>query len=184
MSGYDIKKIVDIGLSHFWNENYGQIYPTLDALVKEGQAKKTVDKQTGKRKRHVYSITPEGVSEFRQWLGQPADLPTVRNELQLKFFLGSKLPAKTSLKMIREYQQQQQAMLTEYRDSEHVLRRAIETGDYPPEVKEILDGHEPPQTAKQKAKQCRVFLLTLRHGILALEARLKWCDEVISELSP
>ena len=48
MSGYDIKKIVDIGLSHFWNENYGQIYPSLDALVKEGLAIKTVDKLSGK----------------------------------------------------------------------------------------------------------------------------------------
>ena len=38
MSGYDIKKLVDAGLSHFWNENYGQIYPTLESLVKEGLA--------------------------------------------------------------------------------------------------------------------------------------------------
>lgn len=29
MSGYEIKTIVDVGLSHFWNENYG-LGPPLD----------------------------------------------------------------------------------------------------------------------------------------------------------
>ena len=183
MSGYDIKKIVDVGLSHFWNENYGQIYPTLDELVNVGFAKKSVDKNSGKRKRYVYRITPDGASAFHEWHAQPADVPTVRNELQLKFFLGSKLPAQNSLRIIREYQIQQRAILREYRESEVELRKAIKSGDYPDEVLEILEGHEKPQTAKQKAKQCRIFLLTLRHGILALEARMKWCDEVINELS-
>lgn len=183
MSGYDIKKIVDIGLSHFWNENYGQIYPTLDALVKEGLATKSVDQKSGKRRRHQYHITASGVSAFRDWLALPADPPSVRNELQLKFFLGSKLPAKNSLQMIRAYQEQQQEILAEYRESEVALRRAIESGDYPEEVQGIFDGHEKPQTSKQKSRQCRIFLLTLRHGVLAIEARMKWCAEVISELS-
>ena len=183
MSGYDIKKIVDVGLSHFWNENYGQIYPTLDRLVKEGLARKSIDKHSGKRKRHLYRITAAGVSTFHDWLAQPAEPPSVRNELQLKFFLSSKLPANASLRIIIEYQKQQQLILTEYLESEVALRKAIESGNYPDEVQEIFDGHEKPLTKKQKSKQCRIFLLTLRHGILALQARLEWCEEVIAELS-
>lgn len=183
MSGYDIKKIVDAGLSHFWNENYGQIYPTLDDLVKSGFAKKSVDKKTGKRKRHIYRITADGESTFRKWLAQPADVPSVRNELQLKFFLSSRLPVSSNLRIINEYREQQRALLAEYRGSEVELRKAIASGDYPDELLEILEGHDKPQTRKQKTKQCRIFLLTLRHGILAIEARLKWCDEVIRELS-
>ncbi len=182
MSGYDIKKIVDMGLSHFWNENYGQIYPTLDLLVKDGLAKKSVDRHSGKRKRHVYRITPSGVTAFREWLALPTDPPTVRNELQLKFFLSSRLPTKTSLRIIREYRLQQQQVLLEYRESEVALREAIESGKYPAEVEEILTGHETKQNAKQKARQCNIFLLTLHHGILAAEARVVWCDQVISNL--
>ncbi len=179
MSGYDIKKIVDIGLSHFWNENYGQIYPTLDALVDDGLAKKSADKKSGKRKRNIYRITPEGETEFREWLSEPADPPSVRNELQLKFFLSGLLPSKISLDIISRYQKQQQEILDEYRESEKALRNAIGTGEYPEEVLHILTGREKPLSAKQKKKQCSVFLLTLRHGVLNLEARLKWCDEVI-----
>ena len=50
MSGYDIKKLVDVGLSHFWSENYGQIYPTLESLVQEGLATRKEDRSSGKRK--------------------------------------------------------------------------------------------------------------------------------------
>ena len=34
MSGYDIKKHVNVGLSHFWYENYGHVDLTLAPLVK------------------------------------------------------------------------------------------------------------------------------------------------------
>ena len=183
MSGYDIKKIVDIGLSHFWNENYGQIYPTLESLVADRLATKSVDKRGGKRTRHVYKITPDGVKAFRTWLAQPTDPPIIRNELQLKFFLGSQLPARTSVRLIREYRAQQQEVLQEYRESEIVLRKAIQTGIYPDEIGAILAGRESRQNKKQKAKQCNVFLLTLRHGILAIEARIVWCDEVVTYLT-
>ncbi len=183
MSGYDIKKIVDIGLSHFWNENYGQIYPTLDALVEDGLAKKTADKNSGKRKRNIYQITPAGVDAFRDWLGKPADPPTVRNELQLKFFLSGKLPSKISLEIVEKYRKQQLDVLQEYQVSEVALRKGIETGEYPDEVQEIFAGQTTRQNAQQKAAQCSIFLLSLRHGILVLEARLSWCDEVISHLT-
>ena len=35
-SGYDIKKFCDKTISHFWNENFGHIYPVLSELQKEG----------------------------------------------------------------------------------------------------------------------------------------------------
>lgn len=184
MSGYDIKKIVDIGLSHFWNENYGQIYPTLDSLVTEGLAQKSDGRDGGKRKRHVYSITEKGVEAFQEWLALPADPPIVRNELQLKFFLSSRLPTKTTLRIIEAYRTQQQEVLQGYRESEVVLRKAIESREYPQEVEEILAGDQTRRSARQRAKQCSIFLLTLRHGILAIEARIAWCDEVISHLTP
>lgn len=182
MSGYDIKKLVDIGLSHFWNENYGQIYPTLNRLVEDGYAKKKVDSSSGKRKRNIYSITKKGEDKFRDWISLPSSPPSVRNELQLKFFLSGKLPVATSRKIIRAYRQQQKAVLDEYTDSEKILREAIANDAYPEEVRQIFEGQPEPLNRKKRAKQCGVFMLTLRHGILAIEGRLKWCDEVMEYL--
>ena len=32
MSGYDVKKLIERSIAHFWNESYGQIYPILNRL--------------------------------------------------------------------------------------------------------------------------------------------------------
>ncbi len=180
MSGYDIKKMVDVGLSHFWNENYGQIYPTLEQLVKDRLATKKEERTSGNRRRFVYTITRKGQREFSNWLSEPADAPIVRNELQLKFFLSCNLPTKESVRLIKEYRTQQQAVLDEYRQSEKVLRQAIRDGAYPEELNEILEITG--STGQSRGKRCNIFHLTLRHGIRVIEARLAWCDEVLTNL--
>ena len=180
MSGYDIKKVVDVGLSHFWNENYGQIYPTLDQLVSDGLATKRADRKSGKRQRFVYTITRKGKQTFRDWIFAPTDAPVVRNELLLKFFLSSSLPTSTSIRLIDEHRSQQRAALDEYRHSAQVLRSAMRSDIFAAELDEILAISG--STAEQRKRQISTFYLTLRHGIRVLEARLAWCDEVIAAL--
>ncbi len=179
MSGYDIKKLVDVGLSHFWSENYGQIYPTLEQLVKGGLAKKQSERKSGKRKRFVYWITPEGRKLFNDWLSQPTDMPVVRNELQLKLFLCANSPTK-SLRLVEQYQVQQRAQLEEYRHSEEILRAALGGKNDFDELNEILAISA--RTLQQKRRQLKTFLMTLRHGIRTIEARLAWCEEVLVQL--
>jgi DNA-binding PadR family transcriptional regulator len=180
MSGYDIKKLVDVGLSHFWNENYGQIYPTLDQLVKEGLATRRAERKSGKRQRFVYTITRKGKNSFRQWMDEPTDAPVVRNELQLKFFLSSSLPKNLSIRLIEEYQSKQETALEEYRHSEELLRSAIQSGKHADELNEILAISG--RTSQMRKRQLNTFYLTLRHGIRVIEARLAWCDEVLADL--
>lgn len=180
MSGYDIKKVVDVGLSHFWNENYGQIYPTLNQLVKDGLATKRAERKSGKRQRFVYKISRKGKQAFRDWIREPTDTPIVRNELQLKFFLCTSSPTSTSIQLIEEHQTQQQAVLEEYRHSEVLLRNALESGKHGDELSEILALSG--STADLRKKQLNTFYLTLRQGILIIEARLAWCKEVLDNL--
>ena len=180
MSGYDIKKIVDVGLSHFWNENYGQIYPTLDQLVKDGLATKKAERKSGKRQRFVFTITRKGKKAFNDWINEPADAPMVRNELQLKVFLSSRLPADVSIRLVSEHQVQQQALLDEYRLSERVLRCALESGESVDELDELLEISA--STADLRRKQLNTFYLTLRLGIRVVEARMAWCEEALTNL--
>ena len=179
MSGYDIKKLVDAGLSHFWRENYGQIYPTLDQLVREGLATKKRATKSGSRERFAYAITASGKKVFRDWLSAPTDAPVVRNELQLKFFLSAGSPTK-AIRLIQRYQEQQQAQLAEYRRSEESLRAAIHKGSFADELNEILAISA--RTPRLRKRQLNTFLMTLRHGIRVIEARLDWCDEAIASL--
>ena len=180
MSGYDIKKVVDVGLSHFWNENYGQIYPTLEQLVNDGLATKKADRKSGERQRFVYTITRKGRKTFRDWMHEPTEAPIVRNELQLKFFLSSSLPTSTSIRLLHEHRSAQQALLDEYRRSEEILSCAIDEGEYAEELNEFLEISG--STPALREKHLNTFYLTLRHGIRVIEARLAWCDEVLATL--
>ena len=70
MSGYDIKKMVEVALTYFWSESYGQIFPVLNRLIADGLATKQLDPASGGRRRQVYTVTQTGRETFRQWLEQ------------------------------------------------------------------------------------------------------------------
>ena len=179
MSGYDIKKIVDVDCrtsgtritvrstrhSTRWSTMAWPRSPSTRAV--NANAICTASLLVARR-------------HFTNGLEQPADPPRVRNEFQLKFFLSSKLPLKTSLRIVQEHRVQQQEVLQEYRASEVVLRKALDTGEYPePGRRKYSPATGCDLTQSKKAKQCNIFLLTLRQGIRVTEARVAWCDEVI-----
>src|SRR5688572_19811352 len=85
-SGYDIKRVIEETISHFWSESYGQIYPTLQTLMEEGLATADTDVQEGKPSRKVYSLTEAGRAELRSWISAPVDQTPVRLELLLKLY--------------------------------------------------------------------------------------------------
>src|SRR2546428_11912841 len=71
MSGYDVKKLIDRSIAHFWSESYGQIYPILNRLAAEGLAERRRERQRGQPGRHVYSLTSEGRAGLLPWLAPP-----------------------------------------------------------------------------------------------------------------
>lgn len=176
MSGYDIKKLVEMSLAHFWSESYGALFPTLNRLVEGGLATKQLDPSSGGRRRTVYRITERGRRAFDSWLSEATDPPRVRNELLMKFFLTSRRNTAESIRLLEEYRDQQRERLDVFRESEAILARALRGGEVPKEITAILDD------TTGESNEMRVFFLTLRHGILAVEARLRWIDEAIATL--
>lgn len=175
MSGYDIKKLIEMGLQYFWNESYGQLYPTLEALVAEGLAVRKAASTSGGRRRHLYTITAKGRRTFLDWLRKPTDLPKLRSEPQLKFFLASRLPVEEGVRLVEEYRAQQRERLQLYKPSEQILRRAVRNDVWPEELEGLIGPDE-------GGNELLMFLLTLRQGILVTEARLTWCDEALKSL--
>jgi DNA-binding PadR family transcriptional regulator len=182
MSGYDIKKLIEVGLTYFWHESYGSLYPTLDRLVTEGLASRREQSRHGRRTRHVYRITAKGRREMMAWLREPTDLPRTRNELQLKFFLCSRQPLEEGIRLLEEYRDQQLEVRSLYADSERILRRAVRDRRLPEELDTVLPGNEPSRSDAERRNEALVFLLTLRHGVLKVDARLAWCEEALREL--
>lgn len=88
-TGYTIKKWIEQEYSHFWQESFGQIYPTLKKLVAEGLAVSSDNTETGNgRGQIVYSITDAGRKELSVWLREEPEIEKLRYEILLKISFG------------------------------------------------------------------------------------------------
>jgi len=88
-SGYDLKKIFDTSVRHFWPADQSQIYRTLAQMNNNGWVAIELIPQAARPNRKVYHITTAGQEAFRQWLTTP--LPQQENrsaDLIQVFFAG------------------------------------------------------------------------------------------------
>ncbi|HEY3426270.1 MAG TPA: PadR family transcriptional regulator [Negativicutes bacterium] len=89
MSGYDIKQYMnDV---EFFNASFGNIYPSLKKLEKNGMISLKEVIEGGKYKK-VYSINQNGTKKFLEWLEQPASISRSGNEHLIKMFFFHYLP--------------------------------------------------------------------------------------------
>lgn len=86
-TGYTIKKWIENEYSHFWQESFGQIYPTLKKLVIEGFAVNSAEPING-RGQILYSITDAGMEELSDWLRKEPEIEKLRYEILLKVSFG------------------------------------------------------------------------------------------------
>lgn len=159
MSGYDIRKNVDASIAHFWNESYGQIYPMLKRLEREGLVTRKTDRNTP-RNRQVYAITAKGRAALGRWLAEPAGRELVRNELLLKLFFARNASLAEPLRHLEEFRAAQAAELRQFRAMERDLPR--DHANHP---------------------DLPYWLITLRFGIRQSEASVRWADEALVELN-
>ncbi|MBW2390449.1 MAG: PadR family transcriptional regulator [Deltaproteobacteria bacterium] len=159
MSGYDIKKLIEVSVVNFWSESFGQLYPALRWLTQEGLIEKNEAPSEGGRPRHVYAINDRGREALASWQREPTEPPPLRIELLLKLFFGAHADRSTNRAQILAYREQM------VRDREHY--RSIAEG---------LD-REPTQTT-----DLPYWLLTLRFGEHDRTAHIAWCDEALAAL--
>lgn len=88
-TGYTIKKSMEYEYSHFWQESYGQIYPTLKQLLEEGLAvsEEAPDSCNG-RGQKLYRITEAGRAALSSWMAEVPDVEKLRYEILMKISFG------------------------------------------------------------------------------------------------
>jgi DNA-binding PadR family transcriptional regulator len=160
LTGYDLKKMSEQKLAHFWHESYGNLYPRLAELEAERLVSSKREHRAGRPDATVYTLTRLGWQGFREWMTLPAAPERVRSELLLKVFFGAHAPVEESVRQIEAYREQQQ----ELRDTFDAMR-------------EKLRGEE------SDAPDTPYRLLTLRRGQMVTETRLRWCREALRSLA-
>jgi DNA-binding PadR family transcriptional regulator len=88
MSGYDLKKLFDASVAHFWSATQSHIYKALETLEKDGLVEAKVIPQEGKPNRKEYHITEAGRAELRRWLVTPLPLDPVRESWLIQIFFS------------------------------------------------------------------------------------------------
>jgi PadR family transcriptional regulator AphA len=161
-SGYEIKQLVDSTARFFWAASYGQIYPELKKLEKEGLITGD-DSSQGGRQRTTFSITAEGKRAARRWISSPQEVLESRDEGLLKLFFAGSIDEARTPEIARQRAQASRTKAAQLR----VIAEEVETAGQPegPEVKPDAGS-----------------LMVLRYGIEASEWMAEWFERAAAEL--
>lgn len=123
LTGYEIKKIIDTRMSFFWQESYGQIYPELNALLKEDYIFEVRydDKENSGHEKIKYAITDKGVKELKFWMEAENEKESTRSEFFLKMYLSTDENSTDMKRHIEEFYDRSQLQLEMFRKIEAQL---------------------------------------------------------------
>ena len=99
-TGYDIKRVSDSSTRFFWGASYGQIYPELRRLERDGLVEAR-DEPRGRVHRRVYRITAAGERAIRTWLLDDDTAFELRDEGLLRLFFAELLEPGEVLDLVR-----------------------------------------------------------------------------------
>ncbi|WP_018681812.1 PadR family transcriptional regulator [Actinokineospora enzanensis] len=156
MTGYAVREAIRTVLGHFWNESYGQIYPTLTRLHTEG----LLDRHGGERSGSMtYSLTTAGRARLSELLRQPESPRPERNGLLLRLFFGRELGVDACVELVQAAKVDAEQRLANYA----AIRATMAT-------EEEDRAHHP------------FWLLTVSAGEHGARATLAWADETLRTL--
>jgi PadR family transcriptional regulator, regulatory protein AphA len=88
MTGYDLKKLFDLSIAHFWSATQSHIYKALESLEKDGLVESSVIPGEGKPNRKQYQITDAGREELRRWITTPLPVEIPREAWLIQIFFA------------------------------------------------------------------------------------------------
>lgn len=103
MTGYEIKKVIDVRFQFFWSESYGQIFPALKSLYENGLIEECRAEEQ-KRAKKRYQITAAGLRTLREWLSLPVERESIRLGILLKLYFSHLADPEIMLSHMRKFQ--------------------------------------------------------------------------------
>ena len=155
--GYQLKTGFEAATGGVWRLNVGQVYTTLDRLVRDGLV--TVDEADEQRE---YRITADGVAELGAWWETvPGDEPPQRDELMLKVLLAISQGREQGLEVIDRQRTAVLSLLQVHRQRQRPGGRGNGAGSGK------AGAAEPPSLAQELVEEALVA---------RAEADLRWLD--------
>ncbi|WP_280434083.1 PadR family transcriptional regulator [Nocardia carnea] len=150
MSGYELKKVIDASVAHFWTSDQSQVYRTLADLVDSGLASRRTVVQEERPNMHVHSVTDLGSAELDSWLASPLRTPPTRDPFLVRLFFADRLPPERIRELLSARRQELSENLA--------TLEAISVPGEPADIGQALR------------------LTTLDYGITMAKAEIAWLD--------
>lgn len=163
VSGYDIKKILDTSINHFWSADQSQIYRTLNKMEKEEQINMELVIQSDRPNSKVYHITEKGKEEFLSWLNSPMKM-SVEHRIPwlMQFFFAAQLSDEAIISILEQV-------------SEQIKKRVDITAS-----NSLRDAN----AYKIAFTERDLFFMELTHdyGLMIYSSMLKWIEKTILQI--
>ncbi len=161
VSGYDIMKIFDLSMAHYWHAHPTQIYPTLERMEEFGLIKRRNVVQRNRPNKRLYTITSSGERLLIDWLESPFEGINLKHPPLLRCrFLGN-LGADGAIASLKDEKRSWAIHLRRYREIE----------------RDHFSGGE---SYRNVNKMFSMF--TLKRGIDWMGENIRWCDWAINEI--
>lgn len=161
-SGYDLKKIFDSSIRHFWPADQSQIYRTLARLTNNGWVEMEIVPQADHPDRKVYSITETGKTELKSWLLAPPEMDEPRSAPLIQVFFAGNLSNEEILEKFEGFAAMMRGILNAY--------------------DQVNDQIVPYKLEIDSPREHFFWLLTLENGIANMRANLSWAESVIEKI--
>ena len=126
MTGYDLKKVFDSSISHFWVADKAQIYRTLTTLVADGYATVEVVPQPSYPDRQEHHITAAGRAALLEWLASEVAPHAARDPFLARVFFAGNLPREQVLELLHTRRTEAEAALARFTGKRVTLRTAAD----------------------------------------------------------
>lgn len=162
LSGYDLKKVFDNSVRHFWPADQSQIYRTLARLAEQGCVEQETYRGLDRPDRKEYRITPVGREALRAWLLSPLPAQDMRIAELIQVFFAGQLSDEQALALFERLAAEARAAIAAY--------------------DQIPQPADADTQAAGLAREQFFWQLTLEYGIMSAHMDLAWCERVIARI--
>jgi DNA-binding PadR family transcriptional regulator len=161
-TGYELKKIFDSSVRHFWSADQSQIYRTLAKLTDNGLAEVEHVAQRDRPDRKLYHITPAGRQAFQQWLCGPFPVQESKSGPLVQVFFSARLS--------------EAELLSKFEMAAAIFRAVLERYEQVPEqVEEYMQRVPSP-------REHYFWMQTLDLGQRTMRANLEWAESILEDI--
>jgi len=171
MNGYSIKALFNESIGFVWQAELSQIYRELGIIEKEGLVTSSIEQQSDRPSKRMYSITDAGRRAFEGWISEiPEKLAMPkRDELMLRLFFGSRAGDHIVRAEFERFLAQMRGFQASLRTASRLAER------YP--------NNPLMARADRACREDRYCGFIRKRALMTSETAIQWAEECLAELA-